>query len=184
MGKNFKKTWVLNKTKPTSECVTAIGFYGNSLEIGYGSKGGWDIFGPERIITRSKDNVLYEIDGQPALALYKKYLGDRAEGLPATGLLFPLSIREKLESKNQVVRTIVSVNEDEQSMTFAGDIPQGWYAQLMKANFDRLVEGAAEASKNAIKDMQSTDPHLAIAISCVGRRLILGEREKRNLKRP
>ena len=51
--------------------------------LGHGSRGGWDFFGPERRVTRSEGNVLYELDGTPALDLYKKYLGARASGLPA-----------------------------------------------------------------------------------------------------
>ncbi len=96
----------------------------DTLRIGYGSQGGWDPFGPERLITKSKGNILYELDGKSALELYKLYLGEQAAGLPATGLLFPLSLRTK-DSQTSVVRTILSVNEEDQSMTFAGDVPEG-----------------------------------------------------------
>jgi len=181
-GKDFKKTFVLKNDFPTSKCVCAIGFYGEFISINYGSQGGWDIFGPERFITRSKGNVLYEIDGQPALALYKKYLGDQAKGLPASGLLFPLAISQKPLSKAQVVRTILAVNEDEQSMTFAGDMPEGWYAQLMRSNFERLVEGAMGAGELAKGNPQDAANTLAIAISCVGRRLVLGERTEEEIE--
>jgi len=181
-GKEFKKTWVLKEDKPTTQCIAAIGFYGEDFKIGFGCKGGWDVFGPERKITKSVGNVLYEIDDQPALTLYKKYLGERAHELPAAGLLFPLAINENPSSKDKVVRTILSINEEENSMTFAGEIPQGWYAQLMKANFDRLVEGASNAGKK-VKDMLKEEkPNLSIAISCVGRRLVLGQRTEEELE--
>ncbi|MBN9288380.1 MAG: hypothetical protein BGO43_14035 [Gammaproteobacteria bacterium 39-13] len=181
-GSDFKKTWVLQKDVPVSHSVTAIGFYGKDLEIGYGSRGGWDIFGPERLITRSNGNVLYEIDGQPALALYKKYLGDRAKELPSSGLLFPLAISEKPLNAKQVVRTILSVDEKNQSITFAGDIPEGWYGQLMKANFDRLIDGASKAGELAKKQIHSPENCLGIAISCVGRRLVLGDRTEEEVE--
>jgi hypothetical protein len=145
------------------------------LRVGYGSLGGWDPFGPERLITRSKGNVLYELDGHSALELYKKYLGEHAQGLPATGLLFPLSLRVKA-GETGVVRTILSVNEQEQSMTFAGDVPEGAYARLMKANFDRLIDGAIGAAKTSYQAIGSTSPDLAVLISCVGRKLILKQR--------
>lgn len=180
-GKDFKKTSVLKSGVPTAQCISAIGFYGDPIEITYGSKGGWDVFGPERLITRSKDNILYEIDGEPALALYKKYLGERSSGLPATGLLFPLAISESL-SGTQVVRTILAVNEKDQSMTFAGNIPQGWYGQLMQANFDRLIQGSSDAGKAAMENQHSDNDRLAIAISCVGRRLVLGERSEEEIE--
>jgi hypothetical protein len=138
--------------------------------------GGWDRFGPERRVTKSKGNVLFELDGRPALQLYKEYLGDRASGLPATGLLFPLALRAKQTESKSLVRTILAVNETEQSLTFAGDIPEGALAQLMKANFDRLVQGALEAASSTRLSDDDSTATLAVAISCVGRRLVLGER--------
>ncbi len=180
-GTHFKRTWVLKDRSPQSGYVTALGLYGDHIRIGHGSKGGWDKFGPERLVTKSRGNVLYELDGRPALHLYKEYLGDRAAGLPATGLLFPLAIRSSLSEGKSLVRTILAVDEAAQSMTFAGDIPQGMYAQLMRANFDRLVQGASDAAtltKNGFGEKLSDGPTLSIAISCVGRRLVLGERSE------
>lgn len=173
-GSNFKETWILKDGMPSSGFVSAIGFYGNKIKLGHGSQGGWDIFGPERIVTKSEENVLYELDGKPALSLYKEYLGDKAAGLPATALLFPLQIRLNDRDEKRIVRTILAVDEKKQTMTFAGNIPQGALAQLMRANFERLVEGASSAADNL--HIQDNDSRLAIAISCVGRRLVLGER--------
>jgi hypothetical protein len=180
-GKRFEQTWVIHNGEILKDSAVAIGFYGESLRIGHASRGGWDIFGPERRITNSKNNILYELDERPALELYKEYLGERANGLPATGLLFPLAIRSHKEDSRQLVRTILGIDEKEQSLIFAGDVPTGYLAQLMRANFDRLVSSASEAGEIAIKEMLNGDrynqgPVLALAISCVGRRLLLGER--------
>jgi len=178
-GTQFKRTWVLKDRTPQSGYVTAVGLYGDHIHVGHGSKGGWDKFGPERLVTKSKGPVLYELDRRPALNLYKEYLGDRAAGLPATGLLFPLAIRTSPSEGKILVRTILAVDEAAQSMTFAGDIPQGVYAQLMRANFDRLIQGASDAAtltKNGHGNNHPETPTLSIAISCVGRRLVLGER--------
>ena len=174
-GDRFERTWVIDEGVPTSGVISAVGFYGDRIRVGHGSRGGWDIFGPQRRVTRSEGNVLFELDGQPALKLYREYLGERAEGLPATGLLFPLALRSDEEPDKQLVRTILAIDPQTESLTFAGDIPEGSRAQLMKANFDRLVEGAADAA--ALTTNGSHDgPTLAVAISCVGRRLVLGER--------
>ena len=145
------------------------------MKVGYGSVGGWDTFGPERQITKSEGNILYELDGKPALDLYKEYLGDKADGLPGTGLLFPLNIKFK-DRDVTLVRTILAVDEEKNSMTFAGDVPEGSRAQLMKANFDRLVEGAGNAAEMNNEVTPSTPSELAILISCVGRKLILKQR--------
>ncbi len=181
-GTAFESTWVLNSEGIQQNIIHAVAFYGDSIAIGHGSKGGWDIFGPERQVTKSKNNVLYELDGQPALELYKTYLGERAEGLPGTALLFPLALREETGAEKSVVRTILSVNEEDQSMTFAGDVPEGHRVQLMKANFDRLIEGAADAAVKTVESANSDSPVLSIAISCVGRRLVLGERTDEELE--
>lgn len=179
-GGLFRETYVLWDDEPKKDTVAVLGLYGSHLKVGYASFGGWDPFGPERLITRSQGNILYEFDGKSALALYKKYLGDHANGLPSTGLLFPLSIRTK-EGDRGVVRTILSVNEEDQSMTFAGDVPEGAYARLMKANFDRLIDGAVAAAKTSL-EIIGTLPELAILISCVGRKLILKQRIEEELE--
>jgi hypothetical protein len=173
-GADFQQTWTLVEGKPTTGMVTAVGFYGDAVQIGYGSKGGWDLFGPERMVTKSVSNIVYELDNKPALALYKEYLGELAAGLPATGLLFPLALKTP-NDEEPIVRTLLAVDEASQSLVFAGDVPEGRVTQLMRANFDRLIEGAATAA-NQISNIGSTGEHLSIAVSCVGRKLILKER--------
>jgi hypothetical protein len=180
-GSRFERTWVVANGVVADGIVVAVGLYGDQVQIGHGSRGGWDVFGPERIVTRSTSNVLYELDGKPALELYKRYLGDRVSELPASALLFPLSLRINGDAHG-VVRTILGVNEDEQSLTFAGEIPQGAKASLMRANVDRLIHGAAQAATHSRKELDESQPTLAIAISCVGRRLVLGERTEEEIE--
>ena len=179
-GDRFQQTWVLQNNTPTGGFVTAVGFYGEHIRLGHGSKGGWDYLGPERRVTRSKDNILYELDGKPALELYKEYLGDRASGLPATALLFPLALKQEGPDDEYLVRTILAVDEAEQSMTFAGNIPQDSLVQLMRGNFDRLITGASDAAIQT--DSELSENTLAIAITCVGRRLVLGERAEEEIE--
>jgi len=175
-GDRFDHTIVLGSTgEPEEGIISAVGFYGNRLHIGYGSVGGWDPFGAERLITRSQANILYELDGNSALRLYKEYLGEHARNLPASGLLFPLSVRIE-QDKPPVVRTILGINEKEQSLTFAGDVPEGTYARLMKANIDRLIDGAILAAKTSRETLASSSIDLAILISCVGRKLVFRQR--------
>jgi hypothetical protein len=174
-GARFRETLVLWDSPAEKDVIAVLGLYGDRLRVGYGSLGGWDPFGPERLITRSQRNVLYELDGKSALELYKTYLGEHAQGLPATGLLFPLSLRSQ-GGDAPVVRTILAVCEEEQSMTFAGDMPQGAYARFMKANVDRLVDGAAGAAQTSYEAIGSSSPDLAVLVSCVGRKLVLKQR--------
>jgi len=173
-GTKFEKTFVGLNGNIGSGNVIAIAFYGKDLVVGHGSKGGWDVFGAERLVTKSKKNVLYELDGQSALELYKTYLGDKANELPGSALLFPLSM--EISSGKHVVRTILAVDEDSQSMTFAGDIPEGAKVKLMRANFDRLIDGAEDAAEKVVSILTNKKPDLALLISCVGRKLVLGQR--------
>jgi len=180
----FVRTWVLVDGRPREAYVTAVGLYGTALEVGHGSDGGWTVLGPERIVTRSEGNVLLELDGRPALELYKSYLGERAAGLPATALLFPLAITADAGSggdgDRELVRTVLGVDEERQSMTFAGDVPQGSTAQLMRGTTERLVDAAHLAAVSA--RLPGDEPSLAIAVSCVGRRLYLGQRVEDELE--
>ena len=174
-GARFGETFTLWGEVVAANSIVALGLYGSRLRVGFGSLGGWDAFGPERLVTRSQGNVLYELDGRSALQLYKKYLGEQAAGLPATGLLFPLSLR-RAAGETPVVRTILNVDEAQQSMTFAGDIPEGGHVQLMKANFDRLIDGANGAAVTSHHAIGSLSAELAVLISCVGRKLVLKQR--------
>lgn len=175
-GPDFRATYVGCDGVPRQGLAVAVGLYGDAVKVGWGSFGGWDRFGPERRITRSVANVLYELDNEPALALYKRYLGEEAAKLPGSALLFPLTVRPPTDEHSAVVRTIVGIDEDAQSMTFAGDIPQGWVAQLMRGNFDGLIEGASRAGDAAQTMMGAKGQTLSLLVSCIGRKLLMGQR--------
>jgi hypothetical protein len=178
-GDKFESTLVGGDCAPCSNLVAAIGFYGKAVKIGHGSAGGWDEFGPRRRITRSKGNVLYELDGEPALALYKRYLGEDAKNLPGSALLFPLRIRDPKNPSHELVRTVLAVDHKTNSMTFAGDMPENWTTQLMRGSFDRLAAGAADAARQAaagITDCAGETDAVALLVSCIGRRLLMGQR--------
>ncbi|WP_005035939.1 FIST signal transduction protein [Holophaga foetida] len=164
-----------------SHQVVGVGFRGDAIRLRSASKGGWTPFGLERTVTRSRGNILYELDGKPALALYKTYLGDRAQGLPVTASLFPLAILdEQAYGPDALVRSVLAVDESEQSLIFGGDILEGSLVQLMHSSVDRLVEAAAEAAERL--GGRDAAPGLSIAVSCMGRRVVLGERAEEELE--
>ena len=180
-GDKFENTWIIFDGKLQTNHICAVGFYGDSVHMESSSKGGWDSIGLRRVITKSKNNVLYELDGKPALEIYKKYLGDKASDLPASGLLFPLELKETPDSTESKIRTILGVNEEDCSITFAGDLPEGHVVTLMKANFSRLVNGAGEAAEELNLEAYKGQDILSIAISCVGRRLVLKSQTEEEL---
>lgn len=174
-GSDFKKTVVGLDGPGQTNKVVLLGFYGSALKVGFGSLSGWDASEDTRTITKSKDNVLFELDGRSALAVYKEYLGAEAQGLPSTGLLYPLRLKTEEDEKTEVIRTTLGVSEAEQSITFAGDMPEGAKVTFMKANFKKLVESASTAGKMSIEHAGGKEPQLAILVSCIGRKLVLKE---------
>jgi len=182
-GDRFAETlvWCAGAARPA--LAVAVGIYGEALRVGYGSLGGWDRFGPARRITKSRGNVLFELDGQSALELYKTYLGDHARGLPGSALLFPLVLDDPGQPDQAgLVRTVLGVDEAAGSLTFAGDMPQGAHARLMKANVDRLVDGASEAAGASGRRLDGMSAELALLVSCVGRRLVMRQRTEEELE--
>ena len=173
-GTLYKETFIIANDYPKKNCLVAIGFYGNQVRFGYASIGGWAPFGIERIITKSKDNVLYELDDKPALALYKEYLGEYAADLPASGLYFPLLVRSA-DSKRTFIRTIQRVDETRNALVFSGDVPEGYYSKLMRSNSDKLIDGSRQPAKKSLVTLGKDHAQLAILVSCVGRKLVLDQ---------
>jgi hypothetical protein len=176
----FEKTLASYKENPKEGEVILIGLYGDTLEVSFASYGGWTTFGPERIITKSEGNILYEIDNQPALDLYKKYLGERASELPQASLFYPLNVTPLGKSK-PVVRTILSIDNEKNTMTLAGDVPEDSYVQLMMSSVDAIAQGAEKAAQLAMSSRVKT-PEVAILVSCVGRKLVMNQRVEEEIE--
>jgi len=177
-GTRFGKTWVMADAPARSGCIAALGFYGD-IAAKSGCFAGWEEFGAERVVTKSAGNVVYEIDGEPALELYKKYLGDMAKELPASGLRFPLSIQATKADK-ALTRTLLAVDEAAHSLTFAGDVPQGHLCKLMRTNLDSLIDNAGLAAE-AAQPADTNTAGLCLVVSCVGRRLVMGQMTEEEL---
>jgi len=179
-GANFNSTLIGLDEQPKEGEIIAIGFYGNSLTVTHGSQGGWDEFGMEKRVTNSSGNVLFELGDQNALELYKKYLGPESKKLPGSALLFPLSVIIP-GATEPIVRTILSVNEEDKSMTFAGDVPVGSKVKFMKANFNKIINAASKAADQTTINHHNK-PGFSLLISCVGRKLVLGSQIDEEVK--
>lgn len=175
-GGAFCRTFTLGQDGVSDDRVVAVGFCGSGLRFGHGSFGGWEPFGPARKVTRCAGNVLFELDGQPALDVYRRYLGEYASDLPASGLLFPFAMLGEDHGAIGLIRTILGVDETAGSLTLAGEILPDGYLKLMHASTDRLVGGAEAAAEAAGAMRGSAGAGLAILVSCVGRKLVMGNR--------
>lgn len=173
-GTQFDNTLVGLNGIPKIGTVAAIGFYGNQIDVRSSSVSGWDVFGPERVVTKANGTDLFEIDNSSAVELYKIYLGPYIDDKTNSTLLFPLAV--KLPGRSHyIARSILSISHERNCMIFSGDIPEGSTVRFMKANFEKLIDAADEAAKEISGDDSSYSPELAILISCVGRRIILGK---------
>ncbi len=173
----FKQTWTLGPAGSSDKHIVAVGLYGEHVQLNYGTFAGWEPFGPMRKITRCDQNVLFELDGERALDIYKRYLGDYAKDLPGSGLLFPFEMLDSEREKSGIFRTILGVDEEHGSLTLAGDINPDGFLRLMHSSTDKLIEGAETAAKAALaKHTGSTDSAVGILVSCIGRKLVMGDR--------
>lgn len=176
----FEKTLASYNENPKEGEIVAIGFYGETLEITFSIHGGWTPFGPERIVTKSQGNTLYELDGKPALDLYKNYLGDKAKDLPGAALLYPLNVTSEGE-KQSIVRSILNINEEEHSVILAGDIPENSKVQLMMTNVDNIANASERAATQALEH-RTNKPEIALLVSCIGRKLVLDQRVEEEIE--
>ena len=166
---------------PAQSSVAALGFYGDHLKIGSAATGLWGQFGPVRRVTKSKGSMLYELDGRSALGLYKEYLGELATGLPASGLLFPISLSVR-NTGHSVLRGLLSVDEAAQSMRFAGDVPEGSQVRMMMGSIERLIDDAYVAARQSVAGLGNTPAQLAFLVSCNGRRVVLSQRVEEEIE--
>ena len=169
-GTKFEETWIIANDEAKQNRVVAIGFYGNEISVESGCYAGWDEFGILRRITKSTNNIVYEIDGKPALELYKRYLGEYANDLPGSALDFPMSIK-KNNKDDAIIRSVLGIDEENQALIFAGDVPEGYFARLMRTNIDGLIDGSEIAAKQINKINNKSA--LGLVVSCIGRRIVL-----------
>lgn len=180
-GLNFGRTLVCLDGPPEEGKIAAVGFYGDRLRVGYGSVAGWEPFGVERVVTRSKGARLISIDGEPALSLYRKYLGDLSSRLPASACMFPLSVKVEKEGTSAIL-TPVSVDERTKSVIMSGDVPEGSTARLMRAGLDWLVSAAMQAANLGMEAVEPETPQLALIMSGVGRKMVMGQRAEEEVE--
>lgn len=172
-GNKFQKTLLGLNEQPREGKIIAVGFYGNHLSVSTGRMDGWEEFGHEIQITKSNQHTLLELNHEPALKVYNQFINTNIPSKDGYTLLSPISIKTK-EAPYSIIRTIISINEDEKSITFNGIVPQGSYIKMMKANYESLINAATSAALNSARNISK--PELAIIISNVGRKIILSQR--------
>ena len=84
----------------------------------------------------------------------------------------------KVKRGVEKIRTLLSIDANDSSLTFAGNIKEGEIVRLCQTNHDKLVGGAGAAANLVIDglDAQKTNQtDLALCVSCVGRKGVMEE---------
>lgn len=181
----MKQTWQFAGNKVLTDSVTAISFSGD-IRVGTGVRSGWFPAGVPKKVTRSVGNVVYELEGESALSVYRRYLGPLASKLPAVGIQFPFGIVDESGrlGDNPVLRAPMALNESEGSVTFAGEIPQGSIISLTTGgSATSLLDATEDAAKRAMDSLGTGSPAMAFFYSCMARKILLGPRTREETQR-
>ena len=172
-GANFSKTLVGLNDDIDQRMAVAIGFYGDALKVGFGGHGGWSELGEAYEVTESEGREILKLGNEHSLPLYKQFLGDDADGLPGSALLYPVAVWLP-GAEDYVVRTVFNTDEFDQSITLGEPTPQGARLQFMRARFDDLLNGVKGAAEEALTHL-GEQPEMALMVSCIGRKLLFNQ---------
>jgi hypothetical protein len=178
-GMDFHRTIVGLDANLGSERVVATGFYGADLRVAHGCSGGWAPYGDECVVTRAEENMLFELDGKPALQRYCEQLGEEATALPLSTMRFPVHMVTE-PGAAAVVRASHLIDRETGMIEFAGDISTGAHIRFLRATHDDLIGGAVRAAQqtNAIGPAD-----LVLCVDCIGRRVVLDDAAIREIQR-
>jgi hypothetical protein len=145
---------------------------GGRLRFAYAMDRGWTPIGTAHVATKTMDNIVVEIDGRPALDIYKQYLGAPGHA----GAMFvhhPLAVFEG-SSTDFYLRAGFAEGPVPGSIVTAGNVPQGATLRLTEYQREHVVEAAALAAREARRQWGAGDPAAALVFTCSTRKTVLG----------
>ena len=182
----FKQTWQFAGSRVLTDAAVAIGFTG-MLNLGTGIRSGWTPIGLPKKVTRASGNVLYELNGEPALHVFERFLGEHAEKLPAIGVEYPLGLLGKWgdvgEEDYYLLRATMNVDRAAGSISFAGEIPEGAMVSLTCGDTNSILEAAEQAARLASSDLKGHKPAVIFCYSCMARKIVLGRLTRQEIDR-
>jgi hypothetical protein len=182
----FEQTWQFAGNRVFTDAAVAIGFSGE-LKLGTGIRSGWSPIGLAKKVTRASGNILYELNGEPALKVFERFLGKHAEKLPSIGVEYPISLLGRWgdvgENEYQLLRATMSVNRADGSIIFAGEIPEGAMVSLTCGDTVSILDAAEKAAQLAISDLGDATPAVIYCYSCMARKIVLGRRTREEIER-
>jgi hypothetical protein len=182
-GGDFKQTFQYSRERALTDSIVAVAFEGD-FGFGTGTACGWFPVGITKRVTRAVGNVVYELDGQPALQAYEKFLGKHAALLPAVGVEYPLGMLgpygDVEDDSYFLCRATMGVDRESGAIVFAGDVPQGARVKMTIGNETDIIQAAGEGARTAMGKLQHRNsqikPKVIFLYSCMARKLVLGSR--------
>jgi hypothetical protein len=182
-GGQFRCTYQYGDDRILTDSIVAVGFAGD-FHYGVGVGGGWTPFGVAKRVTKSIDNIVYELDGQPALQVYEKFLGKYAALLPSVGVEYPLALLGpdgNIEENGYVLsRATMGVDREKGAIRFAGDVPEGAFVKMTMGSEQDVIQAAQKAAEDAIcqlkKKRPTAMPKAVFIYSCMARKIVLGSK--------
>jgi len=143
--------------------------------------------GVEYKVTRCEGNVIYEIDGKPALEVLKDYLTeDEIEDWARAVLTFQFGFKvpgHMQDYDEYVIRGMLGGKDDATgSVTIPTEVSEGTGIWLTRRDYEKLVNGVERAAEE-IKAQLGEDPaRLVFQFDCAGRgKIFLREQQKLGL---
>jgi hypothetical protein len=182
-GGDFKRTFQYFGNRVLTDSIVAVAFQGR-FGLGTGTACGWFPVGIAKKVTRSVGNVVYELDGQPALQAYERFLGKHAERLPAVGVEYPLGLLNSDSDTEEdgyfLCRATMGVDREAGAIIFAGDVPEGSLVKMTIGNDGDIILAARKAARSAMEKLRikgpDLEPRVIFLYSCMARKIVLGTR--------
>ena len=163
----FEQTYQFYQREVCTDAIAMLIFSGKLL-FSAGIGNGWHSLSKPKKVTKAEKNILYEIDGKPALEFYQYYLNDSSPSLK-----YPLAVFED-HSDRFYLRVPNAYDARSNSIQFFADIAPGATVQIMETNAERILDSSQTSIANALKNYPGTEPAAAIFFSCATRSNILG----------
>ena len=156
--------------KVYSDSLPVLLLYGD-FKIGVGVQSGWNPIGERGAVTKAEGGVVYEVDGDSALAFYHRYFGDQVRPSPE----YPIGVFDN-QGGAFYLRAPLAFNDEDGSVTFAGDVPHGAEVQITAAAHEDIVAACEKSIRSALEQMNGAKARGALVISCAARKQLLGTR--------
>lgn len=167
--REVQRTYQFYKTEVFSDAVPILLFAGD-IQFSHGLASGWQPMGKRSQITKVDKNIIYEIDGKPALDFYHHYLNDYK---PDSA--YPLAVFPPGEERF-FLRGAISYDLEEGSVKVSGDVPEQSIVQITDTTLEDVVNASAASFAEAWKNYAGTEPKAALCFSCAWRRWVMGTR--------